>query len=77
MTAALNNAQLELLQLFAEDLSPEELDDLRRMLIEFRYRRLQLALDKMNLSPAQIEAWQKGHDRTPYRSQNAKNESAS
>lgn len=76
MTAALNNAQLEILQLFAADLSAEELDELRRMLIEFRYRRLQLALDKMNLSPAQIEAWRKGHDRTPYRSMNTKNESA-
>ncbi len=67
MTAALNNAQLEILQLFASNLSEEELDDLRRVLIEFRYRRLQQALDKMNLSPSQIETWRKGHDRTPYR----------
>ena len=74
MTAALNNAQLEILQLFAADLSEEELDDLRRVLIEFRYRRLQQALDKMNLSPAQIEAWRKGHNRTPYNSQTAQME---
>ena len=70
MTAAMNNAQLEILQLFADDLSVEELDDLRQMLIEFRYRRLQQALDKLNPSPTQIEAWRKGHDRTPYRAQN-------
>ncbi len=61
MTAALNNAPLEILQLFAVDLSAEEPDDLRRTLIEFRYRRLQQALDNMNLSPAQIEDWRKGH----------------
>ncbi len=61
MTAVLNNAQLEILQLFAADLSEEELDDLRRTLIEFRYRRLQQSLDKMNLSPAQIEDWRTGH----------------
>ena len=61
MTAALNNAPLEILQLFAVDLSAEEPDDLRRTLIEFRYRRLQQAVDKMNLSSIQIEDWRKGH----------------
>ncbi len=75
MTASLNNAQLEILKLFAADLSETELQDLRRLLIEFRYHRLQQAIDKLNPSQEQIEAWGKDHDRTPYRSQNAKNQS--
>lgn len=77
MTASLNNAQLEILKLFAADLSEAELQDLRRLLIDFRYHRLQQAIDKLNLSQEQIDAWGKGHDRTPYRSQSAKNQSAS
>jgi len=77
MSASLNNAQLEILKLFAADLSEAELQDLRRLLIEFRYRRLQEAVDKLNPSKEQIEAWGKGHDRTPYGSQNPKNQTAS
>lgn len=77
MTASLNNAQLEILKLFAADLSETELQDLRQLLIEFRYHRLQQAIDQLNPSQEQIEAWGKGHDRTPYRSQNAKNQSDS
>jgi hypothetical protein len=77
MTASLNNAQLEILKLFAADLSEEELQDLRRVLIDFRYHRLQQAIDAFNPSKKQIEAWGKGHERTPYCSQNAKNQSAS
>ena len=67
--APLNNAQLEILQLFASNLSEAELLELRQVLIEFRYRRLQLAIDKLHPTPAQIEGWRKGHDRTPYRAQ--------
>ena len=77
MTASLNNAQLEILKLFAADLSEDELQDLRRMLIDFRYHRLQHAVDKLNPSKEQIEAWGKGHDRTAYKSQDAKNQTSS
>lgn len=77
MSAPLNNAQLEILKLFAADLSEVELQDLRRLLIEFRYRRLQQALDRLNPAKEQVETWGKGHDRTPYRSQDVKNQSAS
>ncbi len=77
MTASLNNAQLEILKLFAADLSEDELQDLRRMLIDFRYHRLQHAVDKLNPSKEQIEVWGKGHDRTAYKSQDAKNQSSS
>jgi hypothetical protein len=77
MTTSLNNAQLELLKLFAADLSDAELEDLRRVLIDFRYRRLQQAIDQLNPSQEDIEMWGKGHDRTPYCSQDASNQSDS
>ncbi|MBL7802737.1 MAG: hypothetical protein JNL02_03305 [Saprospiraceae bacterium] len=73
MSAALNNAQLEILQLFAADLSPEELAELRRILIEFRYRRLQKAINHLDLSEGAMEEWQKGHERTPYAAQKQSN----
>ena len=73
----LNSAQLEILKLFAADLSEEELQDLRRLLIDFRYNRLQQAIERLNPTKKQIEDWGKGHDRMPYRSQDGKNESAS
>lgn len=76
MSDSLNNAQLELLKLFSSDLSEEEMQDLRGMLIEFRVRRLQQAIENLNPSQEQIEAWGKGHDRTPYHSQNTKNQSS-
>ena len=70
MTAAtkqpLSNAQLEILLLFATNLSEEEIQELRQMLIDFRARRLQLAIQQLNPTPSQIEEWSKGHDRTPY-----------
>jgi len=68
MTAAtkqpMSNAQLEILQLFATNLSEEEILELRQMLIEFRARRLQLAIQQLNPTPSQIEQWGKGHDRS-------------
>ncbi|MEI6409763.1 MAG: hypothetical protein WCR52_10295 [Bacteroidota bacterium] len=76
MVTTLSNAQLEILKLFASDLSDAELKDLRRLLIDFRYRRLQQALDQLHLSPEEIKEWAEGHDRTPYGSQNGKQEPA-
>lgn len=64
----LSNAQLEILQLFATNLSEEEILELRQMLIEFRARRLQLAIEQLNPTPSMLEQWGKAHDRTPYRS---------
>lgn len=68
MVPTLNNAQLEIIKLFAADLSAEDLDALRNWLIEFRYHRLQQAVSKLNLSKEEIESWGQAHDRTPYRS---------
>jgi hypothetical protein len=64
----LSNIQLELLQMFASDLSEEELLELRRLLIEFRAKRLQSALKALDPSPSIIEEWGKAHDRTAYQS---------
>ena len=62
----LSNVQLELLQMFASDLSEEEIIELRKLLIEFRAKRLQSALQKLNPSPSKVEEWSRSHDRTPY-----------
>ncbi len=64
----LSNIQLELLQMFAADISEEEMLELRRLLIDFRAKRLQSAIQQLNPSPSKIEEWSKGHDRTPYKS---------
>ncbi|HOY07014.1 MAG TPA: hypothetical protein PLO67_16520 [Saprospiraceae bacterium] len=64
----LSNIQLEILQMFAADLSEEDLLELRQLLVEFRARRLQSALQRLNPSDSQIEQWSKEHDRTPYHS---------
>ena len=76
MGAQLSNAQLEILQLFATDLSENEINVLRRMLIEFRYWRLQNALEPLNITPETLEKWSHEHLRTPYQSQNAKLDAA-
>ncbi len=72
-TASLNNAQLALLELFAENLSDQELDDLRQLLLEFRYQRLQKNLDALweqgIVNEEKIESWGNEHLRTPYQSQ--------
>jgi len=73
MTTVLNNAQIEILKLFASDLSETELQDLRRLLIEFRYKRLQQAIASLDPTEEQIKSWGDAHDRTPYKSQLLKN----
>lgn len=62
----LSNIQLELLQMFAADLSEEEMLELRRLLIEFRAKRLQSAIQQLNPAPSKIEEWSKEHDRTSF-----------
>ena len=43
---SLNEAQLELLQLFAGGLSDEQLSELRRILLDFKFRRVTELADK-------------------------------
>lgn len=70
---SLSNAQLALLEIFAENLSDEEMQDLRQVLLEFRYQRLQKNLDDLweqgLVNEEKIESWGKEHLRTPYQSQ--------
>lgn len=52
--------------MFASDLSENEMKILRQMLIEFRYWRLQNAIEPLNISPEMLEQWSREHLRTPY-----------
>ena len=67
---ALNEAQLSVLQLLAEPLTPEELEELRKMLLKFRYDRLQRMLEKQrqenNWTQETLDEWYAEHHRTPY-----------
>lgn len=47
LSQPLTAAQLQILELFSEKLSKEELEELRKWLLEFRYRRLQNTLDQV------------------------------
>lgn len=71
--ASLSNAQLALLEIFAENLSDTEMEDLRQVLLEFRYQRLQKSLDDLweqgVVNEEKVESWGNEHLRTPYKSQ--------
>ncbi len=64
---SLSNAQLALLELFAENLSDEEMEDLRQVLLEFRYQCLQKKLDDLweqgVVNEEKLEEWSKEHMR--------------
>ncbi|MBK8566023.1 MAG: hypothetical protein IPN76_22450 [Saprospiraceae bacterium] len=69
MTASLKqpltNAQLEILGLFSENLSEQDMKDLHQWLLEFRYRRLQNTLnqvaDEKGWTEKTFEEWGKAH----------------
>ncbi len=69
----LTDAQLQILALFSEKLSSEELEELRKWLLEFRYRRLQKTLDKVadekGWTEMTFEKWRETKFRKPYKSQ--------
>ncbi len=69
----LTDAQLEILALFSEKLTKEEMEELRKWLLEFRYHRLQKTLDKSaeekEWTKDTFEKWSKTKFRTPYKSQ--------
>lgn len=69
----LNNAQRELLALFSEGLNKEELEELRKWLLEFRYKQLQRILDKVGeekgWTKMTFEEWGDVKFRKPYKSQ--------
>ena len=71
MVSTLNDAQRTLLELLAEPLSNQDLEQLRNMLVQFRYRRLQSMLNEKweeeNWTQATLDKWYTEHNRTPYR----------
>lgn len=71
-----NAAQVEILKLFSQGLTDEQLEELRRMLIAFRFKLLdesvEKAVERKGLSTEQVNEASLEHRRTPYRSkQNA------
>ncbi len=70
MISALNNAQRTILELLAEPLAEQDLEQLRVMLIQFRYRRLQNMLnaqwDEKGWTQVTMDNWYKEHLRISY-----------
>lgn len=70
MVSALNEAQRTLLELLAEPLTEQDLEQLRSMLVQFRYRRLQNLLnaqwDEKGWTQETVDKWYQEHHRTPY-----------
>lgn len=73
MVSALNEAQRTLLELLAEPLTEQDLEQLRTILVQFRYRRLQNLLnaqwDERGWAQETMDKWYQEHNRTPYRLQ--------
>lgn len=69
--AQLNNAQLEILKLFADNLSPAELADLKKILLAYKLRRVVDLADRIwderGWSQETMNQFLKTHMRTPYR----------
>lgn len=76
MKGKLNNAQLEILSLFSEEMEKSSLDRLKKNLIEFRANELSnmigTYLEKEGLTPEDIL---KEHMRTPYLPKNKRESS--
>jgi hypothetical protein len=76
MTASLqmpfNPAQVEILQLFSQGLTDAQTEELRRILIAFRFKLLdeqvERAAAQKGLTLEQVNSASKQHRRTPYRS---------
>lgn len=66
----LSNAQLELLKLFADDLSVEELADLKRILLAYKLQRVVQLADKVwdekGWTQDTMDNFLNTHMRTPY-----------
>lgn len=68
----LNDTQLELLELFSENLSDEELAEVKNLLLQFRLKRLKKAAnqvwDEKGWTDEDAERMLHTHMRTPYTS---------
>ena len=70
MVSTLNEAQRTLLELLAEPLTEQDMEQLRTVLVQFRYRRLQYLInkewDEKGWTQATLEKWYQEHNRTPH-----------
>ena len=70
----LTNAQIELLELFKQNLRQDELLELKRLLVAFKAQRLSAMLDNLweqnDWTEETMQKWASEHNRTPYQSQN-------
>jgi len=70
----LSNVQMELMQLFSTDVSEKELKDLKKMLLEFKFKRVTSLVnqvwDEKGWTEKDMERILHTHERTPYESQN-------
>lgn len=65
-----NDAQVELIQLLAQDLNSDELAELRKLLVSFRFRLVEQRAEQISQNKAwtneEINNLSKKHLRTPY-----------
>lgn len=66
-----SNLQLELLKLYAHNVSDSELRDIKKMLAEYFARKADEEMDKLweekGWDESTIKKWKKEHMRTPYK----------
>ena len=66
-----NTAQIELIQLLAQDLETQELMELRKILIAFRFRLVEQRAERIaqakGWTEEQINQMSQEHNRTPYK----------
>ncbi len=74
-TNTLSNAQLEILKLMADNLSEAELEDLKKLLLAFKLRRVTLLADQIweekGWSQETMNQFLETHLRTPYQQNQA------
>jgi hypothetical protein len=70
----LSNVQLELLKLFSDNLPETDLLEVKKLLVEWRFKKLKDAADKVweekGWTPEDMEKLLHQHVRTPYTAQN-------
>ncbi|MEM6316761.1 MAG: hypothetical protein AAF960_03780 [Bacteroidota bacterium] len=73
LTGKLSNVQLELIKLFATDVSNEELVELKKILLEFKFNRVTAMADELweqkGWTEKDMDNLLKIHMRTAYKSQ--------
>ena len=67
-----SDAQLELLKLFNTPLDKEDLSELKQILLDFKFRKLQQVIERdveaKGYNSKDFIEMEKGHQRTPYQS---------